>query len=411
MKRFLRTLVRAVAIASASILLVAAQAPPIAAGPGQDPGAALPELAAALPPVPARPAPSPARGPAEASGRGAWRLLFDGVPAQADVSPPAAGEPPAVPLGPVAAWLNRPPGAIAEATLALPSVGGPAAAERRVPADRLARALGLDLAIDPARRTVDLRGGPSPAAAQREIGAAWSTYADLDGDGGLELLAYTPSDGRSAQWVSLLLRAGDGWRPVSRSALPASYVEPAVIELLPAPPGWRVHVRSGERHALYYWDAWLRRLERIRWEAFGPGVDEQPPPPPPERGDLIRIDRARNRLYLYRDGRLARAFPVATGRGGLTPVGRFTVLVKVINPDWKDPHGRIVPGNTPRNPLGSRWLGLSAGPEPGSTYGIHGTNEPFSVGAPASSGCVRLINPDAEELFDLVPAGTPVEIY
>lgn len=354
------------------------------------------ELPAALPPIPGRPAPAP---------RAAWQLLFDGLPVHVAVSGPDAGGAPEIPVAEVAWWLD------------LPAMGGPAAA-----------ALGLRTDIDAAAHTIDLRQPPerpagaaglllprspaSPAPLLREIGAARAAYVDLEADGALELVTYTPSDGRSAQWISVLRRGERGWERVSRVALPASYVEPAEIDFVAVlPGGWQVHARSGERHALYYWDPWLHGLERIRWKAFQPSQDPvSPPPPPPAKGDLIRIDRAHNALHLFRDGKLLKAYRVATGRGNLTPVGRFEVVLKAHNPAWKTPEGKIIPGNTPANPLGSRWLGLSAGAEPGLIYGIHGTNEPFSIGAPASSGCVRMLNPQVEELFELVAPGTPVEI-
>lgn len=55
--------------------------------------------------------------------------------------------------------------------------------------------------------------------------------------------------------------------------------------------------------------------------------------------------------------------------------------------------------------LGTRRLELGDG------YGIHGTNEPASIGHAASHGCVRLRNEDVEKLYDMVPVGTPVYIY
>jgi len=55
--------------------------------------------------------------------------------------------------------------------------------------------------------------------------------------------------------------------------------------------------------------------------------------------------------------------------------------------------------------LGTRRLELGDG------YGIHGTNDPASIGHAASHGCVRLRNEDVEKLYDMVPVGTPVYIY
>lgn len=67
--------------------------------------------------------------------------------------------------------------------------------------------------------------------------------------------------------------------------------------------------------------------------------------------------------------------------------------------------GKLIVPAGPRNPVGSRWIGLTL---PG--YGIHGTPRPNTVGRPESRGCFRLANWNAEKLFELVTVGTPVEI-
>jgi lipoprotein-anchoring transpeptidase ErfK/SrfK len=64
----------------------------------------------------------------------------------------------------------------------------------------------------------------------------------------------------------------------------------------------------------------------------------------------------------------------------------------------------VAPGKG--NPLGTRWMGLTA-----KGYGIHGTNAPKSIGKAASHGCIRVRASDLEELFDLVSVGIVVEIH
>jgi hypothetical protein len=78
------------------------------------------------------------------------------------------------------------------------------------------------------------------------------------------------------------------------------------------------------------------------------------------------------------------------------------ITTKVVNPTYY-PKGRdpIEPGK--ENPIGTRWIGLKDG------YGIHGTNEPLSIGRAASHGCIRLGRKEIEELFDLVKIGTEVK--
>ena len=128
-------------------------------------------------------------------------------------------------------------------------------------------------------------------------------------------------------------------------------------------------------------------------------------------GPVIVIRRASNRLYLYDGMRLWRTFGVATGQTRYpTPLGRFRIVVKWRNPwwyppdsDWAEGEKPIPPG--PGNPLGTRWMGLSA---PG--VGIHGTPEPGSIGYSVSHGCIRMQIPHAEWLYTKVSIGTPVFI-
>ena len=129
-------------------------------------------------------------------------------------------------------------------------------------------------------------------------------------------------------------------------------------------------------------------------------------------GPVIVIRRGSNLLTLYRGDRYVRRFHVATGQTVYpTPLGRFEIVVKWKNPTWYPPTQDawakglkpVPPG--PNNPLGTRWMGISA---PG--VGIHGTDEPASIGYSESHGCIRMLVPDAEWLFDHVTIGTPVFI-
>ena len=126
---------------------------------------------------------------------------------------------------------------------------------------------------------------------------------------------------------------------------------------------------------------------------------------------VIVIHRESKRLRLYRGMRLWRNFGVATGQASYpTPIGRFEIIVMHRNPwwfppdsDWARGAAPVPPG--PGNPLGTRWMGLSA---PG--VGIHGTPDPASIGYSASHGCIRMHIPSAEWLFTHVSVGTPVYI-
>ena len=133
-------------------------------------------------------------------------------------------------------------------------------------------------------------------------------------------------------------------------------------------------------------------------------------------GPAIVIRRATNKLFLYRgDGPrgmlVKRKFGVATGTASYpTPLGNFTLVDKQRDPWWYPPDSDWAAGAQPvppgpGNPLGTRWMGLS---EP--LIGIHGTPDAASIGYSASHGCIRMLVPEAEWLFERVQEGTPVFI-
>ncbi|WP_418792110.1 L,D-transpeptidase family protein [Phosphitispora sp. TUW77] len=120
------------------------------------------------------------------------------------------------------------------------------------------------------------------------------------------------------------------------------------------------------------------------------------------------INKKVNKLAFLKNDEVIRIFPVATGRQpDYTPEGNFKVVQKLVNPYYNK---LKIPGGSPRNPLGVRWLGLDAKGTSGGTYGIHGTNNPGSIGRYISAGCIRMHNSDAIWLYDRTPLYTPVEI-
>ncbi|WP_246942952.1 L,D-transpeptidase family protein [Bacillus pinisoli] len=97
-------------------------------------------------------------------------------------------------------------------------------------------------------------------------------------------------------------------------------------------------------------------------------------------------------LKLFRNGQLQKQYPIAVGRMlHQTPVGDFIIINKAPNPG---------------GPYGTMWMSLSK-----EHYGIHGTNNPSSIGKAVSLGCVRMYNQDVEELAGIVPIGTKVNIH
>lgn len=111
-------------------------------------------------------------------------------------------------------------------------------------------------------------------------------------------------------------------------------------------------------------------------------------------GDLVLRANITNRiLEVYNDGKLYKRYRIAVGKKVTpTPVGEWKISYKCYSP---------------REVTGTRWLGLDI---PWGSYGIHGTNMPWSIGCFASHGCIRMNNKDVEELYGWVPEGTPVFI-
>lgn len=121
-------------------------------------------------------------------------------------------------------------------------------------------------------------------------------------------------------------------------------------------------------------------------------AEQQPAEQP--TGNLYIVIKINQRLLeLYNDGQIYKRYRVAVGkRSSPTPVGDWYIVNKAASD---------------KEVLGTHWLGLSV---PWGSYGIHGTNNPWSIGQFASGGCIRLCNRDIAELYRWVPVGTSVRI-
>lgn len=110
-------------------------------------------------------------------------------------------------------------------------------------------------------------------------------------------------------------------------------------------------------------------------------------------GTHLLVETDLRRLHHFQGDTLVHTYPVAVGKPSTpTPTGNYHVVYKMLNP------GGV---------LGSRWMGLDI---PGGNYGIHGTNNPDSIGRAVSNGCIRMHNHHVEELFPRVQIGTAVRI-
>lgn len=107
----------------------------------------------------------------------------------------------------------------------------------------------------------------------------------------------------------------------------------------------------------------------------------------------IIVNLEKYTLTLYKNGILYKSYPVAIGKIATPSIkGTYKIINKAINPG---------------GPYGARWMGLNI---PGGGYGIHGTNNPSSIGQSVSHGCIRMYNKDVIEVYHLVPIGTVVTI-
>ena len=120
----------------------------------------------------------------------------------------------------------------------------------------------------------------------------------------------------------------------------------------------------------------------------------------PKRTIVVSLED--RKLALLENGQVKKIYTVAVGKPSTpSPVGTFVIERRVMNPTYSH-NGKVVPPG-PGNPVGTRWMGLSL-----HGYGIHGTNEPRSIGKAASHGCIRMAKPDLEELYAQVSVGDTV---
>lgn len=118
----------------------------------------------------------------------------------------------------------------------------------------------------------------------------------------------------------------------------------------------------------------------------------------------IFVDKSQNILILKSANEVVKVYNVSTGLNNSTPVGKFKITSKIVNPVWFK-SGAVVPPESPANVLGTRWMGFDI-----AGYGIHGTVEPDKIGQQVTAGCVRMRNEEVEELYTLIPLGTEVMI-
>ena len=154
---------------------------------------------------------------------------------------------------------------------------------------------------------------------------------------------------------------------------------------------------------------WRSKAQQVGWQlavialVTARAIAQAREAQPVERRIVISVlDR---KLAVVENGSVVKVYPVAVGADvSPSPSGTFKVVTRVTNPTYYHA-GKVIPAGK-QNPLGSRWMGLDR-----KSYGIHGTNQPKSIGKAASHGCIRMARADVEELFDRVRVGDVVEIH
>lgn len=119
---------------------------------------------------------------------------------------------------------------------------------------------------------------------------------------------------------------------------------------------------------------------------------------------VVNLDKCR--LTLMLNGCYAGRFTIGMGRDYPLREGQYAVVDKVVNPTYRG-LDRAIDADDPNNPLGERWIGL------GSQLGIHGTNDPSSLGPGAptlSAGCVAMSPRDIDDVYDILSIGSKVTV-
>lgn len=212
------------------------------------------------------------------------------------------------------------------------------------------------------------------------------------------------------------------------------YQPPSSNTLRTPDPEARTVVGMPEKHLIQEGETLLDiarnfSLGYLELRPLYPKIDPWIPPPGQEiiiprqwvlprrtQADIV-INLPEMRLYRFIHGKrgnsLVQTYPVGLGsKETQSPVGQFSVVEKRTNPHWYLPkslqekyNGLQVMAPGPKNPLGNFWIGLGS-----SSYGLHGTNNPWSVGRLATNGCIRLYPEHIHVLFDHVQYGDRVQL-
>jgi len=131
----------------------------------------------------------------------------------------------------------------------------------------------------------------------------------------------------------------------------------------------------------------------------------------------VKIDTKTNMLGVFEADKLVAAYPVTIGSArtasplgewkvrGIAKLPRFRYDQQMLKHGWRSGKFYVLPPG-PKNPVGVIWIALNK-----KGIGLHGTNDPESIGRSSSHGCIRLTNWDIARLTQQVKSGVPVTIH
>jgi hypothetical protein len=208
----------------------------------------------------------------------------------------------------------------------------------------------------------------------------WRIVAPADGVPERTEIRYEPAYAAAARDLALLFSLGSD----------------ALVEVPPGASEAAVVLRFGADYNL---------------AAMEPWPDGRAPAVSPEglvelghaEGTVVYVDLSDRLATLFVDGGPVKTWPVAVGKpSSPSPPGVYEIVRLKEDPTWSW-EGRRYPPGDPENGLGTRWIGIDL-----PTYGMHGTNEPDSIGGAVSHGCIRSHNSDIEEVFGYLSLGDTV---
>jgi lipoprotein-anchoring transpeptidase ErfK/SrfK len=302
-------------------------------------------------------------------------------------------------------------------------VGGLRAAEARALLDtRLVQPLREPVRVDYGTHSFMLR--PSRAGLRVDVSRMVDTAVRLSRQGDLGERVYRELRGRRLN-KSVPLRAELAHDTVATFVARVARVvdaPPRQARVVPAPLATTLHVRPSVDGVAVRREVLQRQLTAALLRRDGARTLTVPTRPMKPRWTtenlarryptMILVSRETFTLRLYKNLKLVKKYGIAVGQAGLeTPAGFYRINDKQVNPSWHVPNsawagdlaGRIIPPG-PADPIKSRWMGFYNG------AGIHGTDATWSIGTAASHGCIRMMIPDVEELYDKVPLNTPIYV-